>query len=458
MTSYLSQSHDTIVAIATPPGTGGVAIVRLSGYKAMSLASLLVGENVLPKESHRAKLVTVRSTSGHALDKALCLFFQSPRSFTGEDTVEFHCHGGHLLAQAVVEALVRVGARVALPGEFTLRAFLNGKVDLAQAEAIQDLIGAKNEKALQVAEAQLEGRLSKEISFMQQEGSHLAAIFEAWVDFPEEGLEFESQESVLLKLHTLFSKVTALLDTYHDGKIIHDGVSICLLGAPNVGKSSLMNALLGKERAIVSHIAGTTRDTIEEDLRLEGIQCRLTDTAGIRKTNELIEGEGVKRSLKAIKTADIVFVVLDASRPDESDGEELLKEAAAGHVCLIWNKIDLKQSDLVLPTYGVSEAVFVSAKTGQGLDDVRHAVRHILWKGEPMHHDEVLITNVRHKEALIRAQEALTKVIEGLQENLSPEFITFDMREFLRHLGSVIGTDITEDILSAIFSQFCVGK
>lgn len=458
MSLYLRQSHDTIVAIATPPGMGGVAIVRLSGEKSISIASTLLKNATIPTQSHTVKLVTVRSSTGEPIDRALCLFFQSPRSFTGEDTVEFHCHGGHLLAQSIVEALVHAGARAALPGEFTLRAFLNGKIDLAQAEAIQDLIGAKNEKALQVAEAQLEGRLSREISAMQKEASRLAAIFEAWVDFPEEGLEFESQESILLTLQQLERRVRYLLDTYHEGKIIHDGVSICLLGAPNVGKSSLMNALLGKERAIVSHIPGTTRDTIEEDLRLEGIQCRLIDTAGIRQTNELIEGEGVRRSLKAIKTADIVFVVLDASCPNESEVKELLKETESNHVCLIWNKIDLQSNRDELPTFHTAEVSFVSAKTGQGLDDLKAAVRRMLWKNEAMHRDEVLITNIRHKEALLRAQEALFRVISGLQEALSPEFITFDMREFLRHLGSVIGTDITEDILTEIFAQFCVGK
>lgn len=458
MTSYLGQSHDTIVAIATPPGTGGVAIVRLSGDRATCIASSLLDKEALPKESHRAKLVTLYSSQKKPLDKALCLYFQAPHSFTGEHTVEFHCHGGHLLAQSVVESLVEVGARSALPGEFTLRAFLNGKIDLAQAEAIQDLIGAKNEKALEVAEAQLEGRLSKAISHMQKEGSRLAAIFEAWVDFPEEGLEFDTQEHVLQELKKLNEEVRALLDTYHDGKIIHDGVSICLLGAPNVGKSSLMNALLGTDRAIVSHIPGTTRDTIEEDLRLEGIECRLIDTAGIRQTNELIEGEGVKRSLKALKRADIIFVVLDASRPEESEAEALLKEAQSGHICLVWNKIDLHPDIASLPGYKAAQTVYVSAKSGEGLAALKQAVQKILWKGSHMPHDEILITNVRHREALVRAKEALSSVISGLENGLSPEFITFDMRDFLRHLGSVIGTDITEDILSAIFSQFCVGK
>ena len=458
LSSYFGFAQDTIVGIATPPGVGGVAIIRLSGPKATLLASKVLKNPLFTFETHRARLATLVSSTGQALDKALVLYFQAPNSFTGEETVELHCHGGAFLAQKVVEALVEQGARTSMAGEFSLRAFLNGKVDLAQAEAIQDLIGARNDKALKVAEAQLEGRLSLEISSLHKEGARVAAILEAWVDFPEEGIEFESEEGILAKLEQLLAGIDSLLASYHEGRLIHDGVSLCLLGAPNVGKSSLMNALLGKDRAIVSHIPGTTRDTIEEDLRLEGIQCRLTDTAGIRQTNELIEGEGVKRSLEAIKTADIVLVVLDASCPNEEEAKELLKEAKGYHVCLVWNKMDLKKDNVMVPTFGIKEAVFVSAKTKEGLASLKQAVHRMLFREDSLHRDEVMITNVRHKEALLLAKDALHKVVSGLKEHVSPEFITFDMREALHHLGKVIGRDVTEDILTEIFSQFCIGK
>ena len=455
--NYVTRLRETIAALATPPGNGGIAIVRISGAEAFRVSRALVRPGIL-LESHKAKLVTLLSPEGDPLDKALCIPFQSPRSFTGEDTVEFHCHGGQLLARRVLDALVSSGALIALPGEFTFRAFINGKIDLAQAEAIQDLIHARNETALKVAEEQLEGRLSKEIQAMQQEGSRLAAIFEAWVDFPEEGLEFASLEEVLQELNALRERILLLLTTYHDGQLIHDGVSICLLGAPNVGKSSLMNALLGKDRAIVSHIAGTTRDVVEDDLRLDGLHCRLIDTAGIRETEELIEGEGVKRSLKAMKRADIVFLVLDASRPHESYAEHLLKEATSSPICLIWNKIDLLTDEKILPQYNVKETVCVSAKSGQGLDELKQAVHRVLWNSSSTRRDEVMIMNSRHKEALGRAEDSLEKVIKGLEEGISPEFIAFDMRQFLSNLGFIIGRDITEDILTSIFSQFCVGK
>lgn len=454
---YVTRLAETIAAVATPPGNGGIAIIRISGPDAFRLGLSLVQSPLVP-ESHQAQLVTLFSHEGKPLDKALILPFKAPRSFTGEDTVEFHCHGGQLLARRVLDSLVHGGARIALPGEFTFRAFVNNKIDLTQAEAIQDLIHAQNETALKVAEEQLEGRLSKEILAMQHEGSRLAAIFEAWVDFPEEDLEFAPLEEVLDQLKRLGTQVRTLLVSYHDGKLIHDGVSICLLGAPNVGKSSLMNALLGKDRAIVSHIAGTTRDVVEDDLRLDGLHCRLIDTAGIRETEEIIEGEGVRRSLKAMKRADIVFIVLDASRPNESYGEHLLDEAAQSRVCLIWNKMDLVDSSELLPRYNVQATVHVSAKKGQGLDELKQTVHRLLWKGDSSHRDEVMIMNARHKEALVRAEEALQKVIQGLQEGISPEFVAFDMRDFLLHLGAVIGRDVTEDILTQVFSQFCIGK
>jgi tRNA modification GTPase len=455
--NYVTRLNETIAALATPSGNGGIAIIRLSGPKAFLYGLSLVRPGI-SIESHRAKLVTLFSAEGKPLDKALFLPFQSPRSFTGDDTVELHCHGGQLLARRVLDALVHAGAHIALPGEFTFRAFINGKIDLTQAEAIQDLIGAQNETALQVAEEQLEGRLSQEIQQMQKEGSRLAAIFEAWVDFPEEGLEFAPMEEVLQELKNLDKRIHTLLSTYHDGKLIRDGVSICLLGAPNVGKSSLMNALLGQDRAIVSHIAGTTRDVVEDDLRLDGLHCRLIDTAGIRETEELIEGEGIRRSLKAMKRADLVFIVLDASRPHESYAEHLLKEVANNPICLVWNKIDLLSSIEELPLYNVKETVHVSAKNGEGLEDLKQAVHRLLWKSGPSHRDEVMITNARHKEALHQAHSSLKMVIQGLQDGVSPEFISFDMRHFLTSLGTVIGRDVTEDILTQVFSQFCVGK
>jgi len=309
---HQTDHKESIAALATPPGMGGIAIVRVSGKKAVACVGTLIHESLDEQPSHLACLKTIYSPQGERIDQALVLVMRSPRSFTGEDVVEIHCHGGHLIAKKILQALFQEGIRPAEPGEFSLRAFLNGKIDLAQAEAIQDLISARNEEALKVAEEQLEGRLSTHILSLQKRATELCALFEAWVDFPEEDLEFCSFEEAIANVTALKDDVQQLTDTFHNGKILQEGVSLCILGAPNVGKSSLMNALLGKDRAIVSSIAGTTRDLVEDDLMLNGLHCRIVDTAGIRTTDEQIEGEGVKRSKEAMARADVVLAVVDA--------------------------------------------------------------------------------------------------------------------------------------------------
>lgn len=465
----LYQIKDTIAALATPPGTGGIAIIRISGPHAIEIASKVAQSPLETQESHTVRLKSLYSTSGSLIDKALVLVMRAPRSFTGEDVVELHCHGGHLIARKALEALSTYGARPAEPGEFSLRAFLNGKMDLTQAEAIQDMIGAKSEEALKVAESHLEGRLSKKISQFQQVGTKIAAIFEAWVDFPEEDLEFSPFETVIGDLNSMRQEIEHLIGTYREGKIIHDGVSLCLVGAPNVGKSSLMNALLGKERAIVSPIAGTTRDIVEDDAHLNGLSLRLIDTAGIRETEEIIEGEGIRRSKKAIERSDLVLLVQDATRVDDKEMLELVDIVPHDKTILIWNKIDVlleKDSNLEdeskvlegLPRFSFPHVVYVSAHDGRGLEALKKAIDTVLWTKGAIPRDEVMITSVRHKHALEKALISLQTVIQGLLAGESPEFVVFDMRQFLKHLGTIIGSDITEDILTAVFSQFCIGK
>lgn len=447
--------EETIAALATPPGVGGIAIVRISGATAVNSVNLLLRKKIENQSSHSVVLRTLYSPSGILLDRALVLLMRAPRSFTGEDVVEIHCHGGILVARRILEALALVGVRPASPGEFSLRAFLNGKMDLTQAEAIQDLIGAKNEEALRVAEDQLEGRLSTCIRDFQKRATDLAALFEAWVDFPEDDLGFCSFEEALSDLRTLSQDVTTLSLTFQSGKIISHGVAVCILGAPNVGKSSLMNTFLGKDRAIVSPIAGTTRDTLEDDLHMRGLHYRLIDTAGIRETEELIELEGVKRSRQYISKADVILVVLDATRPNDEKMVALVEEVPSHKSIIVWNKIDVAQTPLPLLREPV---VSVSAMTGEGIDALFQAIENVVFGVGTIRRDEVMITNVRHHEALFRAQEALERVISGLQTNLSPEFIALEMREVLHNFGLIIGTDVSEDILNAIFSRFCIGK
>lgn len=444
------RQGDTIAAVTTPPGEGAIAVIRISGPKAYSVSSAIFSKPVEGFKSHTAHYGNIVSSDGKIIDSVLLLVMKGPNSYTGEDTVEISCHGGSLVTRRVLERIFEAGARPALPGEFSFQAFMNGKLDLAQAEAVQQLIAAKNEMALDSAEKQLQGALSELVSRFQKDLTETAAILEAWVDFPEEGLEFATMEEIVQTLEAILSRMKKLQATFHDGKALHEGLSLCLLGAPNVGKSSLMNALLGKERAIVTPIAGTTRDLIEEDLRFGGLHFRLIDTAGIRQTNEIVEQEGIRRSEKAMQEADLILLLLDASRPLESQDQQLLEKAPKEKTIVVWNKADLAE-----PPAG---SVRISAKEKWGLDALREAVEKIIWKKGPPSKEEVMITKQRHFQALTAAIESCESVVSGLNQGVSPEFVAADMRACLNELGTIIGANVTEDILTAIFSKFCLGK
>lgn len=450
------QPGETIAAIATPPGEGGVAIIRISGDRSLDIASQVFSGPIHSYKTHTAHFGYVRNKSGDHIDDVLALVMLGKKSFTGENTVEIHCHGGSLITRRVLEAVLEAGARAALPGEFTFKAFMNGKIDLAQAEAIQELISAKNERALDAAEKQLQGALSEKISIFQNQLIQTAAILEAWVDFPEEGLEFATMEEICNDLTVISSEMEKLKSTFHDGKILHDGLSICLIGCPNVGKSSLMNALLDKDRAIVSHIPGTTRDVLEDHLRLNGLHVKLSDTAGIREADEIIEQEGIRRTKVAMQQADLILLVLDAHKGLDHEEMHLLKQVPKDKAVVIWNKIDLEHNPL--PSLEFPYVVSISAKHKKGLEDLKSKIDAIVWSHGPPSKEEIIVTNVRHKEALGISIEAIQRVIEGLKSGISPEFLTIDMRRSLIELGKIIGSDITEDILTAIFSKFCIGK
>jgi tRNA modification GTPase len=449
------QPGETIAAIATPPGEGGVAIIRISGKEALDVAARVFTGPVHSYKTHTAHYGQIVNANKERVDDVLVLVMLGKRSFTGEDTVEIHCHGGSLITRRVLDVVLAAGARAARPGEFSFKAFMNGKIDLAQAEAIQELICAKNERALDAAENQLKGALSEKVSVFQKNLTTIAAILEAWVDFPEEGLEFATMEEICAELDSHCEQMQSLADTFHDGKILHDGISLCLVGCPNVGKSSLMNALLDKERAIVSPIAGTTRDVLEDHMRLNGLNLRLLDTAGIRATDESIEQEGIRRSKQAIAEADLILLVLDASKGLVDEDRELLGLAPKDKTIVIWNKTDLAQPqiDLAYP-----HVVPMSAKHKLNVDVLRKKIDEVIWIKGPPSREEVVVTNVRHQESLNKAIGACRQVIEGLRTGVSPEFLSMDMRLSLSELGKIIGTNITEDILSAIFSKFCIGK
>lgn len=450
------QPGETIAAVATPPGEGGVAIIRISGKEALKVAAKIFSGPVHSYQTHTLHYGQVLNNRGEHVDDALLCVMLGKRSYTGEDTVEIHCHGGSLITRRVLETVLQAGARAALPGEFTFKAFVNGKIDLAQAEAVQELICAKNERALDAAEEQLGGSLSKKITAFQYELTQIAAILEAWVDFPEEGLEFATMEEICSQLEHSCFQLQQLADTFHNGRIVHDGISLCLIGSPNVGKSSLMNTLLDKERAIVSHIPGTTRDILEDHMRLNGLNFKLMDTAGIRSTTEVIEQEGIRRSKEAMQQANLILLVLDAAKGLDEQDVWLLGQMPADKAIVIWNKIDLPHDDL--PILTMPHVVKLSAKQKTGIDLLRQTIDAVIWQHGPPSWEEVLITNVRHKESIVKAIEASRLVIQGLKNNVSPEFLTIDMRQALSELGKIIGTNISEDIISAIFSKFCIGK
>jgi tRNA modification GTPase len=450
------QPGQTIAAIATPPGEGGVAIVRISGNEALACAAKIFSGPVLTYKTHTAHYGHIHNAEGQLVDSVLLLVMLGRRSFTGEDTVEIHCHGGGLIARRVLDVVLHAGVRAAMPGEFSFKAFVNGKIDLAQAEAIQSLIGAKNEKALDAATNQLQGQLSAKVTAFQVELTHIAAILEAWVDFPEEGIEFASMDDVATVLLRISTALEELIATYHDGKIARDGISLCLVGSPNVGKSSLMNALLDKERAIVSPTPGTTRDIVEDSLRINGLNFTLIDTAGIRHAQDLVEQEGIRRSRLAMNRADLVLLVLDASVGMTAEEESLLLEVPKECSIIVWNKVDLPHASL--PEVPFPHVVVLSAKEKLGFKDLHSAIDEVIWKRGPPSREEILIANVRHKEALQNSVTALKRVHEGLVLGVSPEFLAFDMRQCLLELGKILGTNVGEDILSSIFSQFCIGK
>lgn len=343
---FVHRSYEkgkTIAAIATPKGEGGIAIIRVSGHEAFNVVNRIFSKEISMFESHTAHFGKILDHKKNVIDQVLVVLMRNPRSFTGEDTVEIQCHGGSLITQKNSSKSLEEGASPALAGEFSYKAFMNGKIDLTQAEAIQEMIGAKSEASLKNAKEQLEGLLKVKISSYQKKLSDVTAIFEAWVDYPEEGLEFASYDDILLLLNSIYSDLNGLVNSYSDGKLLTHGIKLSLLGEPNAGKSSLLNALIGKERAIVTEIAGTTRDTLDVDVSFNGILFTLIDTAGIRETEEIIEQEGIKRSFAAAEHSDVVLLVIDAQRGWTEKNLDLYNKLDPSKLLIVFNKIDLAE-------------------------------------------------------------------------------------------------------------------
>jgi tRNA modification GTPase len=468
--------NDTICAIATPPGQGGIGIVRVSGEKAIEVASCMIRlrsgqhlKDVRPRKLCHVHLieaaaVTDASGSARSIDDALVVVMPSPRSYTGEDVVEIHCHGGPFILERVCEQLIGLGARLAQPGEFTRRAFLNGKLDLAQAEAVLDTIRAKTATGLRMAQEQLQGALSEEIDGLRDRLIGLLAHLEAAIDFTEEDIAFVSEDSLTHQLEQAVADLLRLADSATEGRIFREGLTAAIIGRPNVGKSSLLNALLRTDRAIVTAIPGTTRDVLEEAVNIRGIPVRLLDTAGVRETADPVEHEGIARSLKTLGEADLVLLVLDGSVPLTEEDRDLMRRCEDLTLVLAVNKIDLG-SDLSADAFddarrhrGQARTVRISAKTGAGLDDLRDTIRSLFVRPDFEPNEAAVITTLRHRTCVLNATEALRRSLQSVQENLSNEFIAMDLRGAIDALGEITGAVTTDDILERIFSEFCIGK
>lgn len=454
----IGSQHDTIAAIATPPGEGALAVLRLSGKQALSIADVVFRSRSGQKPS---EFPTHTVHYGHVvrgeriIDEVLLTVFRSPKTFTTEDTVEISGHGGPLVTRLVLETLLAAGARLAEPGEFTQRAFLRGRLDLAQAEAVADLIHARTELALESAHGQLAGRLSQAIQLIRDQLLHVLAHIEAHLDFPDEDIAPHSEAEMVGRISNVRMGFEELLRTATEGRVLRQGLRTAILGKPNAGKSSLMNRLLGHDRTIVSPIPGTTRDTVEETANLGGIPVTLIDTAGLRATDDPVEAEGVRRSEAAAREADLILIVIDGSQPMESaDVARWEQYRHRSHLILV-NKCDLPV--LAQVPRGM-RAIHVSGLTGEGLETLKQSIREFVWSGDRGWTPSSIAISARHGDALRRGVEGVNRTLEVLENGIGLELAAFELRGALGSVGEIVGETTTDDLLDRIFSQFCLGK
>jgi len=459
---HISNNTDTIAAIATGSGDAGIGIIRISGQAALAIADGLFcaanGKKASTFKTHTIHFGWIKD-NGAVIDEVLLTVMRAPRTYTTEDVVEINSHGGVLATRRILELVLTKGCRLAEPGEFTKRAFLNGRIDLAQAEAVIDVIRAKSDAALRVSVGQLKGALSAEISSIRRKILEALAPLEAAIDFPEEDLGVVQIQRVAGFLRQAHQRLARLLEAASYGSVLRNGLHVVICGCPNVGKSSLLNALLRRERSIVTPIAGTTRDTVEEVIDIRGIPVRIVDTAGILEPRDLIEKKAVQRSKRHIGMADLILLIFDGSRPLRRDDRLLMKACKRKAVCAVVNKIDLRQrldADELRRSFG--SFVALSARKGKHIDLLEDAIVQRVLRGTVDPGESLVVTNKRHSTIIAEAQKCIAESLVSLDNNLSIEFVTHDVKESVRLLDQLLGTEFSEDLLRRIFDDYCVGK
>ncbi|POS02000.1 tRNA modification GTPase trmE [Flavobacterium croceum DSM 17960] len=461
-------TNSTIVALATPSGAGAIAVIRLSGPESLSICDAVFQavrfKKISEQKSHTIHLGNIVD-DGKIFDQVLVSLFKNPHSYTGEDVVEISCHGSVYIQQQIIQLLLRKGATMAKPGEFTLRAFLNGKLDLSQAEAVADLIASDNESSHQIAMQQMRGGFSNELKLLRMELLNFASLIELELDFSEEDVEFADRTQFSILLDRIEMVLKRLIDSFAVGNVIKNGIPVAIVGEPNVGKSTLLNALLNEERAIVSDIAGTTRDTIEDEIVLNGIGFRFIDTAGIRETQDVVESIGIKKTFEKIEQAQVVISLPNPSKGGTYDTdkmvlefEQLKNKYPQKTILVVINKVDLlndSQIDVIKQVMPCS--LFISAKNKMGIDELKEQLLSFVNTGV-LHNNETIVTNTRHYDSLLKALEEIQKVKFGLNSGLSADLLAIDIKQALYYFGEITGEVTNDELLGNIFANFCIGK
>ncbi len=450
--------NDTIVALATPPGVGAIGVIRVSGNNTFPILNKVFrGKDITKAKSHSVHLGTIRDDE-EIIDEVLLTLFKGPNSYTKEDVIEISCHGSPFIIQQLIKLLLNQGARLARPGEFTQRAFVNGRFDLAQAEAVADLIASENESMHSAAMKQMRGGFSDEIKKLREELIHFASMIELELDFAEEDVEFASREDLRKLINNLKHLIRRLTESFTLGNAIKNGIPTVIAGKPNAGKSTLLNALLNEEKAIVSDIPGTTRDVIEDVINVDGISFRFTDTAGIRTTKDTVEAIGVERTMAKMKEASVILYLVDMQAETRKDVDKeinFIRELNVPYL-LIGNKLDEAKPEIKLQLEE-HDALFISAKQKDNLENLKSALKELV-SLDSFKTGNTIVTNLRHYEGLMATDQALNQVIEGIDSGISNDFVAMDIRNALHHLGTLTGEITTEDLLENIFSKFCIGK